>query len=75
MVRRNIKSSGKQNEVTIYNTDKDLRKISMKQLNDLLAPHYTSEEINELTRWQKVRRVASLANVAHDEGIAHDLHR
>jgi hypothetical protein len=72
---RHFKSSGKQNEVSIYKTDRDLRKMSKKQLDDTLAPHYTQEQLRTMPRWDKVSLVRSLANKAHDHGVAHDLHR
>jgi hypothetical protein len=73
---RPIKSSAKANgDENIFNTDRDLRKNNKKQLDEMLAPHYTQEQLKHIPRWDKVALVRSLANLAQDKGVAQDLHR
>ena len=72
---RPSRSSAKKYEANIYNTTGDLRKLSIQELDDILAPHYTAEQLISITRWKKASLVRSLGNKAQNCGVAQELHK
>ncbi len=72
---RPTKSGGKAPGVKIYNTDKDLRKMSKKQLDDCLSPYYTPQQLKNISRWDKVDLVRRISTLAKEKNVGDSLHK